>query len=734
LDTRRQATQERLDGCDGALSQAQKKRLALQKTIATDEQKVRDLQTRLRRLEGIRAQLTVLEQQRSELQRQETELGRLPADLEQQLAASQTEHDELATLAVVVPVMARLIRAREDLRTARGRERKAAEQEKAIKTRGEQLAAELSKLARRVESRAAERERADETASAAKAFYQRAHDEERTFRELEGARVCRQCGQDLTPAHFTRELAKRQAELEAAEKWLHATAVAQDTAQKAEAELRRQVGAKDKDRQEKREEYRDVCRQLDHAKEQADRHAADCTSAYRELPEPFRGRVAPAAPADWVATMEPTLSEVESLRGRVGRLDSVRTTLREVQRQHVIWSGLRGQVQTLRHGVASLAANLPGEPDELHRDYTRAEAEEQAVSGELKAARTEAGVVHEELERLTTDRQMIEGELAVIAAESQSQEVTRKHCRQLLDASTAALPASWRPQAETARLTELHGWTTERDKLVERAVEAKARELQQARAGIEPLRQAKDELDRELAAFPEEARRPLDEVRESLVAARRRGDESEEAVRLAGQAKALLDDRRRRRAELHELTLQVDRDHTHAKMLAELLSRERLQLHLVRLAERQIVDQANSVLDRLSGGQLYLRTRPAEAGQETDKALELEAYNRMTGGSAINVSFLSGSQRFRVAVSLALGIGQFASRAHRPIESVIIDEGFGCLDRNGRQVMIQELQNLREHLRCILLVSHQEEFADAFNDGYRFELADGTTRVTRFRR
>jgi DNA repair exonuclease SbcCD ATPase subunit len=129
-----------------------------------------------------------------------------------------------------------------------------------------------------------------------------------------------------------------------------------------------------------------------------------------------------------------------------------------------------------------------------------------------------------------------------------------------------------------------------------------------------------------------------------------------------------------------------------------------------------------------------LRLRPGGDGGEPEKALELEAYNRTTSGAAINVAFLSGSQRFRVAVSLALGIGQYASRAHRPIESVIIDEGFGCLDRNGRQVMIQELQNLRGHLQCVLLVSHQEEFADAFSDGYRFELIDGTTRVTRVQR
>jgi hypothetical protein len=48
--------------------------------------------------------------------------------------------------------------------------------------------------------------------------------------------------------------------------------------------------------------------------------------------------------------------------------------------------------------------------------------------------------------------------------------------------------------------------------------------------------------------------------------------------------------------------------------------------------------------------------------------------------------------------------------------------------------MIQELNNLKGELRCILLVSHQEEFADAFANGYRFELVEGTTVATRFQR
>jgi DNA repair protein SbcC/Rad50 len=106
----------------------------------------------------------------------------------------------------------------------------------------------------------------------------------------------------------------------------------------------------------------------------------------------------------------------------------------------------------------------------------------------------------------------------------------------------------------------------------------------------------------------------------------------------------------------------------------------------------------------------------------------LEATKRNTG-QTFALSFLSGSERFRLAVALALAIGQYGCRRQRPIESVIIDEGFGCLDRTNRQAMIEELGALRERLRCVVLVSHQEDFADAFPNGYRFSLENGATRV-----
>ena len=338
-------------------------------------------------------------------------------------------------------------------------------------------------------------------------------------------------------------------------------------------------------------------------------------------------------------------------------------------------------------------------------------------------------------DRLDKERQLIQTQIAKLDGEIRDQELIQQHARQAVERTVKVLPASWQDIARKAGMRELHTLDTEKVELTQARTEDKAKQLEQARRTLDALREEQERLEAEQGAYPPAARVDPATVAAALAETKRRDRVYEDELNQARQKKALLEARRRERVQIEQEYLAVAKEAAAQKMLADLLGRERLQLYLVRQAERQVVEHANAVLDRLSGGQLYLKLRGEVDGENSSgKALELEAYNRVTGEKPINVAFLSGSQKFRVAVSLALGIGQYASRQHRPIESVIIDEGFGCLDRFGRQVMIQELQNLRGQMRCILLVSHQEEFAEAFADGYHFALEGGATRVTRFQR
>jgi transcriptional regulator with XRE-family HTH domain len=151
------------------------------------------------------------------------------------------------------------------------------------------------------------------------------------------------------------------------------------------------------------------------------------------------------------------------------------------------------------------------------------------------------------------------------------------------------------------------------------------------------------------------------------------------------------------------------------------------QKAIINKAEVVIVRLSNQMLDNLSGGRSKLGLR--EAGRNK-KALDLEVWDSQTGGDKpILAGLASGSQRFRIAISLALGIGQYIGNESNHIESVIIDEGFGSLDREGRESIIQELYNLSCHLKRIILVSHQEEFSRGFSTGYEIQLVDGASQV-----
>ena len=448
----------------------------------------------------------------------------------------------------------------------------------------------------------------------------------------------------------------------------------------------------------------------------------------------YRTKVSPAIPDDWLATAWPTADEQRLLKKEAGELDAARKALQVAPTSQSKFDRLNTERQAAQATADRVRVSLPkGDPGTLRDEEKRLRAEEEAFTNKVRGTKSLLQENELEHERLTKEMAEAVKTLANLDSQLNVEEATRVQHRDAIERAGRLLPMQWREVAEKAGLAEQNKWKAELDDLVNQRIEERHRELGLARASVEALRHDMGLAETEADGFSEEARQPMEQVKVLLVAAKKAVAAKDEDLQKTREEKAVLDRHRVERERSKKETLWLENELNFAVKLAQLLGRDRLQRHLVRTAERQIVDFANSILDRLSGGQLFLRLVPHEDGS-TERALEMEAFNRVTGGSAINVAFLSGSQRFRVAVALALGIGQYASRSHRPIESVIIDEGFGCLDRNGRQVMIQELQNLKGHLQCILLVSHQEEFAEAFADGYRFELNEGATTVRRLQR
>jgi exonuclease SbcC len=335
----------------------------------------------------------------------------------------------------------------------------------------------------------------------------------------------------------------------------------------------------------------------------------------------------------------------------------------------------------------------------------------------------------QQLERLGKERQQTEQEKGQLERAITIAETNLGNAQRSIEKVQATLPEQWQAQIEHLSEALLSSWKQEMKALAGAAEQL--RELQNAQQNYARYQQELLALRAEKDLIPEEARQTPVEL----------GKASEQAnssyLTFAEQERKLsaeilrLRNIQDRRIVLEHQRAGASRLATYYKDLANLLGRDGLQHYLLQKAEAGIVYHANEILDGISGGTLRL-----ELQSSTDRkaeALDMVAYNTAISASQSQpIRLLSGSQQFRVSVGLALGIGKYAGNENHRLESVIIDEGFGSLDENGRREMIQAIKELGDGgvLKCIIVVSHQREFFDEFPNRYLVELVDGSTQIS----
>ncbi len=731
----KQKLRDGLAQCDSALKQESDKRTTLKNLIALQEAQQSKVNAELLVVTGHMAKLKEYERHEEDLKSIRKDLESLPNDPSSEVRSVRERLEALTALGRWVPLLERFRSNREQLGEAKATASRADEEKKRIELKGKEWSEEAKRLEPLVTEADAATRQASAQAIEAKTLLQQARASLNEITILDGSGVCRHCGQSLPAGHLEDENRKRSAVVRSADAQLKQANTDLQAAQKTEKDLREKLALAQKAHQEAREEYRDCLNRVQQAQAEIARLQGDCVQIYGEFPEAYTHRISPTVPDDWTTTSYPATADLEALRAEAAGSTTARQCLQSAEKIERQWNLLKAREKAALESSLRLKEELPADREgvrKLHGETTR---QSEALDRDLKNNRASLAAVDKDVERIGKEREQTKARVDECDHQLKDQELTRDHARQAIAANRRELPASWQAHADSLGLAEWNELDGQRASLEAADTDQRGSELQHARANLDVLRQDKEALEARQDEFPPESRLDPAEIRGTIETARQTETQRENELTEARNLLAVLKNHRKQREAIGEDYVRAEGEWTYQKTLAELLGKDRLQLYLVRQAERQVVEYANAVLDRLSGGQLYLKLSGEANGEGgSDRALDLESYNRTTGEKPINVAFLSGSQKFRVAVSLALGIGQYASRQHRPIESVIIDEGFGCLDSQGRQVMIQELQNLRSQMRCILLVSHQEEFAEAFSDGYHFELESGATRVKRFQK
>ena len=662
----------------------------------------------------------------------ESRISAFPADPAASVDRIEAERRDRDAWKTALPALKRLARERSGLaettaeRAAMIPRRVDAEATRATRTREATAATAAFEAARLAERLARDQAtKADTLADEADARLT-------AFGSLQGSPACDRCGQPLTERHLASEQARLASEAESSRQAArdadgqHAqTLAARNEAEAVSGDVARDVRAAD-------QVASDLLSAIDRAEHDRQARASACAEAWGELDRPFRERIAPDVPADWLATSFPTADDLTRAGHQAAGLANADQRLAEARRLLADKVEALARLEQARAAIEGFASDP--------RDEATMAAEDASLRAEAASIEAQAGDRDQALASRTHERERLgeqvkdlEGQRTAVDRDAATNRAFLRTWITELDEIRSTLPDPWRPEADHATTATHAAWAAEQRSLRERGIDERAILLRAAPSDRDKADSLLIEANRNIDTLPIESRRPSAEL-EPLV------EEAEADTTAANRTlrdrqveeERLLRDRDDRLGK-EQFALSAEGELAVAAELSRLLGRRGLQGHLLREAERGIVAQTNPILREVSGGELAHRLLDDEGGP--DQVLRLVARVRTHGRTHEHeLAYLSGSQRFRVAVSLALGIGRHAQGGRGPIGSVIIDEGFGSLDQQGRREMIDQLEALRGRLDRIILVSHQEEIADAFPDVYHFEVIDGSTEARPIRR
>ncbi|HEX8464178.1 MAG TPA: SMC family ATPase [Abditibacterium sp.] len=728
------------------LKAAQSRRDAAEDERQTHLKAQLEILTRQNEMAPQLAQAQALENGRAALADLEAQLAAFPAALGAEKTALETQIARAQSGQIALGVLRRFDRERASWRRATTQIEAASTRQSELKAAVPTLQTELEK--RRFDLETARRV-ATETLETLAAAQARLADAESALQRFEAVRHepnCHFCGQKLTPQHALREEKRLQNARENAKTAAEAAKNACDAAQSGQDAAQNLFHATQNELDELQNALQNAAVEAKIARD-SQRAALDhAGEALRELSPDFAARFGAAAGELHIEIALhhefPRAEDFAALQAQADALAQHETRLKKVEKQLGERGKIAARCDAAREQIEA-GLNLFDEKslsalrEEAERLKTALNAASLALKrGEAPLQETHKAVkaAEKELQVLREHGEVLQPQLAALGAARD--EITRA-LRQFEAENSALQP--WFGRDELDLRGDFALWNEERARLESSDLRARLEALDVARTRVSHLETEAARLEKSLENVPAAARRAPESLRLEIEKLQREADELDGARREIELEVARLERLFETKKQLETELLDIETRARQHKTLADLLGPHQLQRFLLREAENGIVDEANAVLDRISSGSLRLELRAdddevAGARKGQPKVLDVAVYQESGDGPSRPMlpAFLSGSQRFRVAVALALGIGRFATRGqgHSRLESVIIDEGFGSLDKVGRGEMIDELKALGEELKRVILVSHQEEFADAFSHRYLIE-HDGVASTAR---
>ncbi|WP_031513516.1 AAA family ATPase [Streptomyces sp. NRRL F-5123] len=348
------------------------------------------------------------------------------------------------------------------------------------------------------------------------------------------------------------------------------------------------------------------------------------------------------------------------------------------------------------------AAARTSRREELDEQYER-------LSGEVARARAGYPSVAARRERLSAAVALLDRAAHAARDRADSEERLAEAQSALAE---AAARAGFRDAAEAAatllppsrlRAAEGRAEAWDREEAAARAAVEAAAQALDAAAGVAPESADPAAAEAELEAAGQRLRRAAAE--ESAAATRcaeldRLGLEAAAFVRELAPARTAYE----RLARLSDLVSATSAE-----------NRFRMELETYVLAARleQVAAAAGVRLQRMSGGRYTLVHSDARGGGRAKSGLGLVVVDAWTGTER-DTSTLSGGETFYASLALALGLADVVTdeAGGMRLDTLFIDEGFGSLDEQALDEVLDVLDGLRERDRAVGIVSHVADLRD----------------------
>ena len=284
------------------------------------------------------------------------------------------------------------------------------------------------------------------------------------------------------------------------------------------------------------------------------------------------------------------------------------------------------------------------------------------------------------------------------------------------------------------------------EEVVQRVVEEDWRNLQIARSQLETLngvvseqrarlKNQEKEVERSQKEYEDAAAKlaadsaglpDLRELENELTSLQENEALINQRVGAARQQVRAIDAQRERQATLRKKTEGLRAEIGNLKSLERTFGKDGVPAMLIEQALPELEDQTNAILQRLSNYTMSVNFETQEAYKDTRREDKKETLNiKISDGAATrDYETYSGGEAFRVNFAIRLALSRMLShRAGARLQTLVIDEGFGNQDAEGRLRLVEAINLVRHDFEKILIITHIEALKDAFPS--RIEVSKG---------